>query len=268
MIVTSSRTFAHQIQTAATKLGVALPESYCAALDAAQRLNETAPAFDAAVTELNCRAVDLLLKGHDPSADKEVQRLAVARVLSDAGLRQAASDRASALTAQAISTHADEIIDTWTSAVQTDCQVLADAAPKLSDISDLRHADINHLKNTGRLDVWSSAMSAFSRVDQAATGQRAIFAALSVRSERQHQVLAYTDLDSAVSINSVTVGTAAPDCWTVAATGAPLNLANVSEFRERIAIWNGEMERRRVEEEELRKMTGFDGNHRRREAVV
>jgi hypothetical protein len=98
MIVTPG-TYARQIQTAATKLGATLPEKFTKTLTTAQRLTENAAQYDAVAAELNARAVELLLADKNPADDKEVQRLAVQRVLADAGLRQAGADRAAALCA-------------------------------------------------------------------------------------------------------------------------------------------------------------------------
>ena len=150
--------------------------------------------------------------------------------------------------------------------MQTDCDTLSSSAAELSDIADLRRVHVADLERTKRLPVWSSAVSAFDRVDAASAGQRAVFTALGVQHQREHRVLAFTDdLDVALSVNSVIVGSAAPDAWTVASVAA-LSLANVTQFTQRVGLYVAEMRRRRLEEEAARTPTGFDGA--RRQAVA
>ncbi len=190
-------------------------------------------------------------------------------MLADAGNRQAGADRAVELVGQAIADHADTIVDGWIAAVQGDCDTLTGAADQLSDIGDLHSADPAALKNGGLLPTWSKAIAAYDRIDLYATGLRATLTAMGVTYPRPHMVLAYTgDTDVADAVLAVTTGNTAPDCWTVAATGAALQLANATTFRQRTADYSAELQRRYHNDEAARTPTGFDGAPRREAATL
>jgi hypothetical protein len=71
-----------------------------------------------------------------------------------------------------------------------------------------------------------------------------------------------SDVDAITAINSATSGTAPVDTWSVASVGAALQLANVTQFVERITDVDAEMQRRRRDEEAARQPDGFDGKRR------
>ncbi len=101
-MIVSAVAHARQIQNTATKLNVDLPEPFTAALDAAHRLSDDTAQYDAAVADLNARAIELLLAGKPPVNDATLQRLATRRVLSQSGIRVAGADHANGLILTAI----------------------------------------------------------------------------------------------------------------------------------------------------------------------
>ena len=261
-MIPTARAHISRIQQTADKLAVDLPLAVVSTLSAGRRLVEQTERIEGHTAALNARVVDVLLNGGDPTDDAEVRKLVLLRVIGSSGIREAGRQRATELIAQAITEHADMIIDLFKAAVQTDCDTLT-SATALADVPDLRQADVLALKNTGRLPIWSSAVNAYERVDTAAAAMWSIFAALNVRHERQHRPLAFTsDVDAVTAINSATSGTAPVDTWSVASVGVALQLANVTQFVERITDVDAEMQRRRRDEEAARQPDGFDGKRR------
>jgi hypothetical protein len=173
VMLVSSGTYARQIQTAATKLGVPLPEKFTSALTTAQQLSQAAASYDAVVSAMNSRALDLILEGRDPTADQEVQRLAVARVLASSGLRVAGSEHANRLVLDAITQCANEILTGWSQSLLPDYEVLHQAADQLGDVEDLHTADTAKCQRTGKLELLGAALAAHGRVSAAVDGARA-----------------------------------------------------------------------------------------------
>ena len=69
-------------------------------------------------------------------------------MIGSSGIREAGRQRATELIAQAITEHADMIIDLFKAAVQTDCDTLT-SATALADVPDLRQADVSPSKTPG-----------------------------------------------------------------------------------------------------------------------
>lgn len=225
-MIISSSAMATVISAVSKKLGTELPNDYTAALTVARSLPSAADQL-ADLSELHTAALDAIAANRDPAADKTVQRLAIHRALTDAGIRAAAEARATVDIRTAIAEHSDAIIESWSQAIQADLVTLADAAAELH-LDSLTGVDHTHLRQTGRLVLWSDASNAADRADEAVRGIEAILGALAVNHDKQRRALLLSPDITLDAYNSI--GTADRGAWSVARTGAPLRLASVPDF--------------------------------------
>jgi hypothetical protein len=257
-MIVSARIFANQITTTATKLGVALPKPFAAAIDQAHKLTAAAEAFGDPPGAVAGRAITVLLAGDDPTDDAELQRLVLRRNIADFGLRNAATDHADGLLAAAIVEHADAILSGWNKALAGDYEALTHAAERLS-VPVLAAAETAELRRTGGLHIWSHALAANDRIDIAHTGFKAVVTALQVQHQHEHRALALTDASGIDSVNALATSEGHdPDAWTIARTGAPLSLATTAEFMARIADYTAAKQARQRALDNARREAGFD----------
>lgn len=261
MIVTASA-HARHLQSVAKKLDCDLPAPFLAALDTARQLIDTTDKLGGESGAINARAVTLLLDGKNPVVDPELQRLITARALAEGGIRYAGAERAADLITDAINTHADTILAAWSAELAEDYAALDRAGDKLSATTNLDTAEPLAMKRAGHLAVWSEALTAADRVRIAAEGFQAIAAALHLQYQPEHQPLALTaaplgDVEAAQRL-AASEGRD-PDAWTLARVGAPLALATVAEFMERIAVLTAARQARHKAREDAQQHAGFDG---------
>ena len=266
-MIPTARAHLGVIHRTADQLGVPLPAEFVAVLANATQLVADTEALEGHTGELNQAVVDALLAGDPIEDDPDIHRLALLRVVGTSGIRQAGRDRSDQMMLGAIEQHADQICDGWIAAVQPDCTTIVDAAATLSDIADLRAADVVAIKNSGRMQTWAAAVSALDRLDAYTAGFRALAAAISLPYQREHLVLQFSDDPDVIDAIHAVIGSKLPDAWTVA-TLAPLSLANTAVFIDRVRWWNSEQAARQAAEQAARTPDGFDNVRPRREAVV
>lgn len=227
-MIVSAATHTRVIETTAKKLGVPLPAKFVDAMATARKLVRDTEALEGATGNLNDRVIHVLLEGQDPGADPEVQNLIAQRVLGDSGIRHAGVEYASDLISAAIAENSEATLTAWAKAVAPDCAKLTEAAHRLDD-RVLIEAQAHELKRRGLIDIWSEALGAADRINNAHTGFKAIITAIHVQHQREHRALALipdADIDTIAEANTQND----LDAWTIARLGHPLRLATVSEF--------------------------------------
>lgn len=154
MPLVATRALISIIEKTGRELNVNPPAAFTSAVTTARALVEQTERLESYAGPLNSRVLEVLLNGDDDiTDDPAIRRLALLRVIGDAGIRAAGADKSTQLLEQAITASADQICDKWIAAVKGDCSTLTSAAAELHDIADLRAVAPADIKAVGKLDI-------------------------------------------------------------------------------------------------------------------
>lgn len=178
----ATRTAAPLVVATSRRLGVDLPKPLEAALDAADKLrrgrveNHLGSSVDADLTDALAKAV---WAGRDPLADKAVQRAALAAQLMSANIGPRLEGYAAQHAADALSEHADALVETWRPVVERIDKAFA-RFRKLAPGADLLDKHLPTGLPTKALTPWGEAKEAAAQLDQLGKGWTALAAAASL----------------------------------------------------------------------------------------
>ena len=244
------------IRTTARKLGTALPAPFDQALADAQALREATRLIEGSAGAVNARIVNCIKQGKDWRIDKEVQALMFERVAAANGIRAAGDQEATDIVAQAVTDHGDTILASWADAITVDAKTLTEAAQRLDVPSlDPGEVDMALLKRRNLINDWAQASSAADRITTARDGWRAIATAVHVPWQRQHEPLIFSDAPQQVIDAARSGNRNEATVWSLARAGAPLRLATIDEYMQRVSRYTAEHQRIQRERDNARPET-------------
>lgn len=255
-MLVSAGAYATLIRTTARKLDTPIPPPFDNALAEAQALRESTERIEGSAGAINQRIINCLREGKDWHTDKTLQALMFDRVAAANGIRAAGADTANELTAQAVSEHGDTIITGWAEALTPDAATLADAAERL-DLASLTAGDMHDLSRKKLLGVWADATAAADRFKLALDGWRAIASASQMQRQRDHDALILTDAPQSTIDAARSTGRDL-NAWALARVGAPLRLATLTDYMQRVSRYVAEQQQRQRDLEAKRNAAGID----------
>lgn len=234
------RFYVTQIRNAAHTIGVPLPPTLTKQLEQADALVHAAETMLGTSGDLNSAILDAIEAGRDYHNDPAVQRTALDRMIANFqshGVTEAAHARAMQRRRDALTEHADDILQAWADAVEPHSAALAAAAAglpthDLADTATIIAAGLDAVQH------WNDAQHAIKAWDAAASGFAAFAAAARVNTDNQRHLL-FTDADTATVRPALTTARQA-DAWTLARHGIPLDLATLNTFTARVAAHQDE----------------------------
>ncbi|MBB2772330.1 UNVERIFIED_ORG: hypothetical protein GGE11_003255 [Mycolicibacterium obuense] len=207
-------------QTART-LGTELPSEISDAVTAAERLVTAAEGIPRA--DLTGAVLDALAEGRDYHADKALLRRLIDGVLVSQGIVPAARGRGEDGIEAALVECTDQILGSWSKAIEPHSAALTKAAEVLPDLDN-----VEAVKKAGveAMHHWANAQYGVKMWRAAVQGFRQIAGTARITAPDARLVM--TDADPP--------GNLPADPWVLARNGIPLSLpSSISEYQQRVA---------------------------------
>lgn len=232
---TSARAQAHLVISAARALAVPLPAEFTAQLDDGARVVAAAEAIPRPY-ELTARVLDALAAGRDYHTDKQVQAMLLDCVLvGQLNVGGAAVERADMGCGDALTEHADSILTAWADSLDAHGAALLAAAAVLP--ADLTATDAIVKAGAEAMTHWAAAQTAIKLFRVAVDG----FAALATTArvtvvKKNPAIVTRADVATLGEAEATAMREGRPvDVWMLARHQAPLRLATLQEYQQRVA---------------------------------
>jgi len=209
------------------------PEAVTSAYADAQRLSVAARELGSRDGVMSAAVIDALMRGKDPAADREVQRLSVLSSIANPGIGSAIEAHGTELIREALADHADEIVNAWRPGFDSAVAVLLDAFVIIGDLA-LDDSDAVLQRGAAATDAWANATKADDRVRRITEALQALgnFTRLTIVDKR-HAALRLVDVDFQ-TWQSLALAGRQLSGWDAVRAGLTPSLPTLAEYRVRV----------------------------------
>lgn len=229
----TTRSYLAQVQRAAERLEIPLPEPLVEAVASARALVEKAQIGEA-TNALVQSVIGCMKKGRDYHTDPLVTGHLLDHALVQIGLERAARDEELHIVGDALNAHADTILADWSKHLEPYADSLIGAA-ELIPTDDLNDGPTITKAGPQAVIAWSEALVARERFNYATEGFGALLQAAGIDGDRAHTLIANGDASAAHIVTTrANRREALRDAWHVARCGFRPMLPTITGYVERL----------------------------------
>lgn len=230
----TTRSYLVQVQRAAERLEIPLPDPFVEAVASARALVEKAQIGAGSADALRYSVLSCMKKDQDYHADPVVTGHLLDHMLAQLGLDRAAKDEEGRTIGEALNAHADTILAQWSKSLELYANSL-EAAAEVIPTDDLNDGPTITKAGPKAVIAWSEALVARERFGYAVEGLGALLQSAGIGGDRAHTLIPNGDASAARIVAARAKNKSdLRDAWHVARCGFRPVLPTVSGYVERL----------------------------------